>query len=616
MRSILVPLMLSAVSFAKYVPAQAEIDRCGSYLVEQCGKVEKKGADCVVCVKAAIKGVGSSASEKNRASDKSAFFCSEETLEKFCYAPRANPITSDVESISCEDHVKTHCGEFALKGLDCQKCILANLADINRGLAADCTNFQLNHFCFLMNDEKVEDPSTAGIEELVHKPVITLLGMNPIHYIAPEQPRPGENFIRLFDDPGAKCTEADCDPTIKQCEQYPCFPDIPDVNPSGKHEIVYTCKNNDNVAAEPVVRTVLTGPARELAKTGEDACTSEDVQLFCASSTKAYEFLKSDNSFETAEAVCFPQLEQASICKVRETDMHRAFMESPRVGAPSYKWQVGEQLNMHLLLNCGNCLASTLNIVAPTLPVPQYFYRKSRKQDTPETACTKSDIAMFCLEQTWQAKYFAESAGYHAGKGCFKRLEPHAKVCQVAELKLEEALATFDRDGPSSTEKAALYSAERTKLVGECELCVGRIVPKYNVDSGVSDNEETIACEENLEIFCPKLALRGPLCTACIEKNHKAINTGLIATQQCTSFQIEHFCYDSGTLIDYTCRISTMPKRAKNNQHSHIHSLTHSLTHSLSLARSLATREWSCSAHKLLVTDLHSTFKPTNNKHN
>jgi hypothetical protein len=262
--------------------------------------------------------------------------------------------------------------------------------------------------------------------------------------------------------------------------------------------------------------------------------------LFCASDTKAYKFIKAEKDFEKAERVCFPTLSAGGGkgCKIKESDMHRAFMETRHGEGAGFKWQQGDDLNMHLLYNCGNCLVSKLDTIIPTLPVPQYFYRRVHKAK--DTLCTKNEITLFCLKQTWQAQFFTKCAAYQEGKECFSHLSPHATICQVQGRKLDKALMTFDHDVDTmNVERAHLYESEKQRLVDECEMCVGRIVPNYNSGAEI---KETHQCEKQLRSSCPKMALRGPICTSCAKKNALQINQGL--EQSCSAYQIEHFCYD------------------------------------------------------------------------
>jgi hypothetical protein len=249
----LLHVLLLALAFAKYVPTPAEVISCKAHLAAQCGAFEKKGPGCVACVKETLHKALSSDSASN-------FYCPEKSLEHFCFTRRTDPLISDAETTMCETKIKASCGDLVLKGEDCVQCIQTHLAEINNGLSRECTNFQLNHFCFLMNDEKGGTAKDAGIEMPV--PVIHLKGGNTVDY-TPVHDIGGATI--KFNDPGAWCTDADCK-LEEECKLYKWASEQQnDLETPGKHEITYTClaetPGKHEVAAEPVVRTVITNGA-------------------------------------------------------------------------------------------------------------------------------------------------------------------------------------------------------------------------------------------------------------------------------------------------------------------------------------------------------------------
>jgi hypothetical protein len=64
------------------------------------------------------------------------------------------------ETIQCEARLRKVCPGEGLEGPSCEKCVKANMNEIDRGLRRKCTRYQFQHYCW--DSGGSEDISQAG----------------------------------------------------------------------------------------------------------------------------------------------------------------------------------------------------------------------------------------------------------------------------------------------------------------------------------------------------------------------------------------------------------------------------------------------------------------------
>ena len=65
--------------------------------------------------------------------------------------------------------------------------------------------------------------------------------------------------------------------------------------------------------------------------------------------------------------------------------------------------------------------------------------------------------------------------------------------------------------------------------------------------------EETEACEAELKKYCKLKMVGGPPCVTCVKEHLQRIDDGLVSDSMCSSFQLNQFCFFTGSI---TCAIS------------------------------------------------------------
>jgi hypothetical protein len=226
-------------------------------------------------------------------------------------------------------------------------------------------------------------------------------------------------------------------------------------------------------------------------------CMAGEVMMFCNQHTA--DSPKSSDGYADAKANCFPQLMQVSNwrqCLLSKSETRRAYIETSTELAPtpgmSFNWASYDQLRMHMVMDCGLCLAEQSKGYVPLLPVPEYLTKAAEGEDTPGLqkkwkGCTSSDIAQYCLANSWQAKLFEKSPSFQeAQQTCFPNVM-FASECQISSKRLHKVFmdSSTTKHGvmhgklETGVDSPRSYQDSKLELVRECDLCLSKGVAGY-----------------------------------------------------------------------------------------------------------------------------------------
>jgi flagellar basal body-associated protein FliL len=211
------------------------------------------------------------------------------------------------------------------------------------------------------------------------------------------------------------------------------------------------------------------------------------VEMFCNQNTDdVNDFTGRDMAeYKVAQAECYPELKRAKdwqACILDKRDLDRAYSET-HLGR--FNWAAYDQVRMHLVMDCGLCLAEQATTYVAPLPVPTYLQTPADSSKRWGT-CSGSDIIQYCLGETWMAKLYSKSEGFkQAEKHCYPTLLqnglPNVKECRIDEANLQQVLTdSTTAEEANGAAKGSIFANSKMEMLRTCDQCLGEHVKGYS----------------------------------------------------------------------------------------------------------------------------------------
>ena len=126
---------------------------------------------------------------------------------------------------------------------------------------------------------------------------------------------------------------------------------------------------------------------------------------------------------------------------MRQSDLDRALMEAISTGLAGVGTCTGfrclAEVERQLVSDCSSCLSQRQHKIVPSVMEPDYTRVTASKKGmrtggkgTIASDCTNEDVQMFCLHNTFPARFFKQAAIFgDAVSDCFPHLEKARTAC-------------------------------------------------------------------------------------------------------------------------------------------------------------------------------------------
>jgi hypothetical protein len=243
--------------------------------------------------------------------------------------------------------------------------------------------------------------------------------------------------------------------------------------------------------------------------TNKSPCTQLEVEHYCLRLTSGGEKKSYSAKCENALVSDSTQITDESSCYIPQKTLNRALMEASTTCVDNFGCL--EEMQRQLIADCALCLSARQRILLPAMePVnhqktttaesAEEVPRRDRSwaewlggsvKDSEYSAadCTHKDVEMFCLRQTFPARFYKHSNLFIEGtRVCFPYIAKADEKCQIENNELEQAyfhatkyhppdVTTWAKDYNHYKKYMAAYQSAREDLVRKCRVCVAKEVP-------------------------------------------------------------------------------------------------------------------------------------------